>query len=100
VAGAPTSLVTAAGNKQTGTHGTQLPKALQISLKDQYGNGVPNTTVNFSDNGSGGSFSNPAPVTNSQGATSTLYTLPGAPGTWTITATVGALQVSFTEIGK
>jgi hypothetical protein len=100
VAGAPASLTIAAGNKQTGTHGTQLPKALQVSLKDQYGNGVPNVTVTFTDNGSGGTFSTTSPVTNSQGAASTLYTLPTAPGTWTITASAGSLSVNFTETGK
>jgi hypothetical protein len=100
LAGAATSLTIAAGNKQTGTHGTQLPKALQVSVKDQYGNGVPNVTVNFSDNGSGGAFSVTSPVTNSQGAAGSLYTLPNVPGTWTVTATAGSLQVSFTETGK
>jgi hypothetical protein len=100
VAGAPTALTISAGNKQTGTHGTQLPKALQISLKDQYGNGVPNVTVNFSDNGAGGTLGTPSSVTNSQGAASSFYTLPNLPGTWPITAAAGTLQVSFTEIGK
>jgi hypothetical protein len=100
VAGAPASLTITAGNKQTGTHGTQLPKALETTVKDQYGNGVPNVTVNFTDNGSGGSFSATAPLTNSQGIASTLYTLPGVPGNWTITATVGSLNLNFTEIGK
>jgi protocatechuate 3,4-dioxygenase beta subunit len=92
-------MVTSGGNKQVGTHGTQLPKALQVTVADQYGNGVPNVTVNFSDNGAGGTFSNPSPTTGSQGSASTLYTLPGTPGTWTIAATSGTLQVSFTEIG-
>ncbi len=100
VAGAPASLIIIAGNKQTGTHGTQLPRALEVTVKDQYGNGVPNVTVNFTDNRSGGSFSNSAPATNSQGAASTLYTLPNTPGTWTITASVRSLSVNFTEMGK
>lgn len=100
LASSPTSMVTSGGNKQVGTHGTQLPKALQVTVTDQYGNGVPNVTVNFSDNGAGGTFSTPSPITGSQGAASTMYTLPGTPGTWTITATTGSLQVSFTEIGR
>jgi hypothetical protein len=99
LASTPFSMVTSGGNKQVGTHGTQLPKALQVTVTDQYGNGVPNITVNFSDNGAGGTFSNPSPTTGSQGSASTMYTLPGTPGTWTITATSGTLQVSFTEIG-
>ena len=100
LASSPTGMVTSGGNKQVGTRGTQLPKALQVKVTDQYGNGVPNVTVNFSDNGAGGTFSTPAPVTSSQGVASTMYTLPGTPGTWTITATTGSLQVSFTEIGQ
>jgi hypothetical protein len=56
--------------------------------------------VTFSDNGSGGTLSAPSAVTNSQGAASSFYTLPNVPGTWTITAAAGTLQVSFTEMGK
>jgi hypothetical protein len=100
LAGAPANLTIGAGNKQTGTRGTQLPKALQVTVKDQYGNGVPNVTVNFADNGAGGTFATPSPVTNSQGAASSLYTLPNVAGTWTITATVGSLQVNFMEMSK
>jgi hypothetical protein len=100
VAGAPATLTITAGNKQTGTHGTQLPKALQVTVKDQYGNGVPNVTVNFVDNGAGGTFSTNSPVTNSQGAASTFYTLPNVVGTWTITAAAGSLNVNFTEFSK
>ena len=100
LAGTPTALNITGGNKQTGTRGTQLAKALQVILKDQYGNAVPNVTVNFSDNGSGGSFSTASPVTSAQGAASTFYTLPNTAGTWTITATAGTLQGIFTEMGK
>jgi len=100
LAGAPASIATRGGNLQTGTHGTQLPKALQVAVKDQYGNGVPNVTVNFSDNGAGGILSSPSSVTTSQGVASTLYTLPSVPGTWTITASTGGLAVTFTEVGK
>jgi hypothetical protein len=100
LAGSPASIVTSGGNKQSGTPGTQLPKALQVTVSDQYGNGVPNITVNFTDNGAGGTFSNSSPTTGSQGSASTMYTLPKVPGTWTITASVGSLQVNFTEMGN
>ena len=100
VAGAPASMTISGGNKQTGTHGTQLSKALQVGVKDQCGNAVPNVTVSFSDNGAGGTFSNSAPLTNGGGQAGTYYTLPGIPGTWTITATLGSLHVTFTEIGN
>lgn len=100
VAGAPASMTISGGNKQTGTHGTELPKALQVGVKDQYGNAVSNVTVSFSDNGAGGTFSTLAAVTNGGGQAGTYYTLPGVPGTWTITATAGSLDVTFTEIGN
>ncbi|MCU1302949.1 MAG: pyrrolo-quinoline quinone [Candidatus Sulfotelmatobacter sp.] len=99
-AGAPTTVNTSGGNKQTGTSGTQLPVALQVTVKDKYGNGVPNITVTFSDNGSGGSLSASSPVTNSQGQAGAFYTLPAVPGTWTITATVSSLKITFTEFSK
>ncbi len=100
VAGAPATLSVSGGNKQTGTHGMQLPKALQVGVKDQYGNGVPNVILTFSDNGSGGSFSTASSITNGGGQAGTYYTLPGVPGTWTITSSAGSLQVTFTEFGN
>jgi hypothetical protein len=100
VAGAPNSMVGTAGNNQTGTPGKQLAKALQVTVEDLYGNPVPNVTVNFTDNGAGGTFSTTSPVTSAQGVASTKYTLPGVAGTWTITASVGSLEVNFTEIGN
>jgi hypothetical protein len=99
-AAAPASLTISAGNKQTGTPGTQLTKALQVAVKDQYGNAVPNVTVSFTDNGSGGKFSTSSPTTNAGGQAGAYYTLPSVAGTWTITASVGSLQVTFTEYGK
>ena len=89
-----------AGNKQIGTRGTTLPKSLVVSVKDQYGNPVPNTTINFTDNGAGGSFSNSAPLTNSSGNATVNYTLPPNPGTITVTGLVNSLSVNFTEISK
>jgi hypothetical protein len=100
LAGTTASVATHGGNKQVGTPGTQLPIALQVAVKDQYGNGVPNVTVAFSDNGAGGSFSPSSPVTNNEGAASSFYTLPSVQGTWTITASVGSIQAIFTEAGK
>jgi len=99
-AGAPASIAILSGNKQTGTRGTTLSKALVVSVKDQYGNGVTNTVVSFTDNGAGGSFSTTAPLTNSSGNASVTYTLPSNPGTISITASVNSLSVSFTETSK
>jgi len=100
VAGAPASLVISGGNKQSGTAGTQLLKPLSVTVKDQFGNLVAGVTVQFSDGGVGGSFSNPAPVTGTNGQASVMYTLPGTPQTVTITATANSFVVTFTEIAK
>jgi|HubBroStandDraft_1064217.scaffolds.fasta_scaffold00001_176 hypothetical protein len=102
VAGAPATEAISTGNKQTAAPGTQLPKALVVVVKDQYGNKVPGVTVTFSDGGAGGSFLNSTPITNSAGQASASYTLPPAAGTYTITATVnsGVNVVSFTEVAN
>jgi len=101
VAGDPTTMNILGGNNQTAPRGTTLSKALGVSVKDQYGNAVPNTTVNFSDNGAGGTLSNPAPVTNGSGQVSVTYTLPNAPGTVQITATVtGVTPLHFNETAR
>lgn len=100
LASTPASIAITAGNKQTGTAGTQLAKALSVQVKDQYGNRVPNVTVTFSDNSAGGVFTSPSATTNSQGIASTMYTLPSSPGVWTITASINGMSVNFTETGN
>jgi hypothetical protein len=101
LAASPASVGTAGGNQQTGTRGTQLSKPLIAVVKDQYGNNVPNVTVNFTDSGAGGKFSNAHPVTNNMGDASTNYTLPSSPGTYSITASVsGGFKAIFTEVAK
>jgi hypothetical protein len=55
-------------------------------------------TVNFSDGGSGGTFSNPTAITNSNGVASTAYTLPDKSGVFKISATGTAVTTTaFTE---
>ena len=102
VASAPASLTLSAGNKQSGAPGSQLPKALVVVAKDQYGNAVSGVTVTFSDGGAGGSFINSAPITNSVGQASASYTLPGTAGTYSVTATVNSNVnvVTFTEMAN
>ncbi len=100
LAGQPAAIATNGGNNQTGTRGTQLPKALVAKVTDQYSNPVPNVIVTFTDNGANGTFNPPNPTTNSAGNASTMYTLPSNPGTFTITASVNGQSVNFTETGK
>jgi hypothetical protein len=87
------------GNHQTGHVGATLPKALRVKVSNAYtGNAMPAVTINFSDSGSGGSFSNPNPVTNGEGVALTSYTLPGKPGVYKITASsTGFTTAHWTE---
>ena len=86
------------GNNQSAHKKNKLPKTLIVQIADQYGNGISGQTVNFSDNGAGGSFSNPSPVTGTTGEVTVTYTTGPNLGTVTITATCGALNpCTFTE---
>jgi outer membrane protein assembly factor BamB len=89
------------GNNQSANPHNKLPKTLIVSVTDQYGNGISGLTVNFTDNGAGGSFSNSAPVTSTIGQVTVTYTTGGTAGTVTIDATYGTLSPAvFTETVK
>jgi hypothetical protein len=86
------------GNNQTARVKNKLPKTLIVSVTDQYGNGLSGLTVNFTDNGAGGSFSNPNPVTSTTGQVTVTYTTGPNEGTVTIDATYSTLAPAvFTE---
>jgi len=82
-------IVAAGGNHQTGVVTTTLSIPLKVTLQDPYTekrvatSGVP---VTFSSSAKTGSFSNPIAITDDSGTAATAYTLPAAPGTYTITA--------------
>lgn len=98
VAGAPAMVNIIQGNNQTAHPNNKLPKNLIVSVTDQYGNGISGLTVAYTDNGAGGTFSNPNPVTTATGQATTSYTTPGVTGTVTINATYGTLSPAvFTE---
>ncbi|HEY1679452.1 MAG TPA: hypothetical protein VGG04_17180, partial [Candidatus Sulfotelmatobacter sp.] len=98
VVGPATNLSIVSGNNQTGTHGTRLQKNLVMSVTDQFNNPIQGVTVSFVDNGAGGTFSNPNPVTTATGQVSIAYTAGPNPGTVTISATTATLgPVNFTE---
>ena len=91
----------AAGNNQSGLVGTMLTVALQAALQDPYsGEPIPTAgiAVRFSDNHTGGSFSNPNPTTDNHGVAITYYTLPKKPGAYAITASsAGYAGTTYTE---
>jgi hypothetical protein len=101
-AGPPTSIAVSGGNNQSATAGSVLPQALAVVVTDQYANPVPNASVTFTDNGAGGSFSNSNPVlTGTNGVATQIYTLPAAPKTVTVSASVSGVvsSANFTETG-
>lgn len=97
-AGSPALVNIIQGNNQTAHVKNKLPKTLIVSVTDQYGNGLPGLTVNFTDNGAGGTFSNPSPVTGTTGQVTVTYTTGTNEGTVTIDATYSTLSPAvFTE---
>lgn len=60
-AGPPASIAVLAGDNQTTLAGTVIPAPITVQVRDQFGNGVPNTAVIFSTGDGGGSVSS-APV--------------------------------------
>lgn len=97
-AGPATTMKTLQGNNQAAHINNRLAKALILSVTDQYGNGIAGLTVNFTDNGAGGTLSNSKPVTNASGQVSVAYTTPSHTGIITITASYSTLVPAvFTE---
>ena len=97
IAGAPASLAIASGNGQTAHPNTQLPAALVVVVKDQYGNPVSGVSVAFSDGGAGGTLSTSTATTTGTGKASVTYITPAVTGNVTITASVTGLSpVLFT----
>jgi hypothetical protein len=103
VAGPAAGVSIFSGNNQTAPKGTQLPAAVVVVVRDQFGNPVSGVNVSFDDSGAGGSFANANPaVTDTTGKATQLYTLPPSPGTVTIhaAATGVASPAVFTETGQ
>lgn len=96
-AGSPASIVTVSGGSQTGTVGTTLPKPLVFKVADQFGNGVPNVSVNFSDSPNHGGLSPNPVMTDSLGKATVTYKLPTKAGFNTITASGGGFNASMQE---
>ena len=98
VVGPATNLTIVSGNNQTGNHSARLPKNLVVLVSDQFSNPISGVTVNFTDNGAGGTFSNAHPITTASGQVSVSYTAGPNPGSVTISATTTTLgPTNFTE---
>lgn len=92
VPGTPAGLTKISGNNQSAAPNTQLALPLVVKVTDGKGFAVPGVAVSFGDNGAGGSFSNPAPVTASNGEASTLYTTGATAGSVTVKASVSGVN--------
>lgn len=97
--GTPANLTIVQGNNQTAHPNNNLAKKLIVSVTDKYGNGVSGVSVNFTDNGAGGTFSPLSPVsTTSNGQATIGYKTGPNTGTVTIDATTSTLGPAvFTE---
>jgi hypothetical protein len=97
-AGAPASMTITSGNNQTAPPNAPLPAPLVVKVVDVKGYGVAGATVNFTDNGAGGTFGAPSVVTGSNGTASAQYTMGPKTGKISITASsVGLKNLTFTE---
>lgn len=96
-AGNPAAIVPTSGGSQTGTVGTTLPKAIVFKVADQFGNGVPGVSVNFTDSPNTGKFSSNPVLTDSLGKVTVTYKLPTKAGFNTITASGGGFNASMQE---
>ncbi|HEX2779054.1 MAG TPA: Ig-like domain-containing protein [Gemmatimonadaceae bacterium] len=91
----PPATMSSSGSGQTGTVAQALANALNVTVKDQYGNAVSDATVSFTAAGTGSA--SPASVaTNSAGQASTVWTLPTTSGSTSLSAVAGAANASFT----
>jgi hypothetical protein len=80
------AIVIQSGNNQKAHVSTALIKPLQAKVTDNYGNPIGGITVNFTDNGAGGTFSATSVTTATTGLAPVNYTTPPTTGTVTVTA--------------
>ena len=94
VPGPAAALFLASGGGQSAGAGIALPSPIVMQVSDVLGNPVTanGVTVNFAITTGGGSVAPPSAATNAQGQASTTWTLGGAAGVQTITATSAGLS--------
>jgi hypothetical protein len=86
VPGSPTRMTIVSGNFQSAEPATMLANPLVLKVVDSNGFAVPGITVNFSDNGAGGTFSPQSATTGSNGLAAAQYTTGPAEGKVNVTA--------------
>src|SRR5208282_5060142 len=97
-AGPPVAMSVTSGANQTAEPNTPLAAPLVVKVVDAHGFGVTGVTVNFTDNGAGGTFAATSVVTGKNGTAAAQYTTGPNAGKVTITAsTAGAKSVNLKE---
>ncbi|MGB6385465.1 MAG: hypothetical protein WBE45_22085 [Terriglobales bacterium] len=90
--GPPAVMSITSGNNQTALPNTPLPEPLIVKVADAHGFGVAGVTVNFTDNGAGGTFVATSVVTGSTGTAPAQYTTGPNAGKVTITASTAGVK--------
>lgn len=91
-AGAPVRISITSGNNQTAPPNAPLAAPLVVKVVDAKGFAVPGVTINFTDNGAGGTFVATSVVTGSNGTAAAQYTTGPNTGKVTITASTTGLK--------
>src|SRR6185369_6932197 len=84
---APAAIAVVAGDGQSAPAGSALGTSLAVKVVDQYGNAVPNVTVQWSDTG-GGTLSTTTTVTDANGIAQDGFTLGPSAGPEAVKATI------------
>lgn len=82
------------GGFQSFEAGTVAPESLSVSIKDKYGNPVPNVTVQWQPAAGSGTVSPTSSTTRADGVTRTQWTTGTASGSQSVTATATGVQGS------
>ncbi len=93
--GSPASMNLVSGSGQIAAPKTKLPAPFVVKVRDAAGCPVPGVTVNFTDNGAGGTFAASSIVTDATGAVSAQYTTGSTTGKTNITASSVVKPLSF-----
>ena len=96
--GTPVRMTIMSGNNQTAAPNTPLAAPLVVKVLDANSYAAPGVTVNFTDNGGGGTFVATSVITGSNGTASAQYTTGSHAGKVSITASSAGLKnLTFTE---
>lgn len=85
----PAAMIKSGGDQQSAPTNTALPLPLAVLVVTQFGEPIPNLTVNWAIRSGGGGLSEPSTLTNENGIASVNYTTGATAGSAVIEARVG-----------